>query len=104
MKKPEVWLGRSGHGFVPDFNLSALSQSKAISHKHASVTFLPEQHAYCINLLGKNGIKVNGVLHKTTADVPTPQIPLQHGDLIETAHFQYFFMVPAEALTRGPVA
>lgn len=76
-----------------------LGPSKVISRQHASIYFNSNESRWCLQVKGRNALKVNGTPWRAN-----DTDPLNSGDVIEVGGVEMMFVLPAElsALTIAP--
>ncbi|KAJ7961578.1 FHA domain-containing protein FHA2 [Quillaja saponaria] len=98
MQTYSIILGRNSKTSTVDLDLSSLGGGMKISRHHAHIFYDFTNHHFALEVLGKNGCLVKGVLHLPSN---TP-IKLNSQDLIQIGDKQFYFLLPRRGISRGP--
>ncbi|RRT56500.1 hypothetical protein B296_00033149 [Ensete ventricosum] len=97
MQTYSIILGRNSKTSAVDVDLATLGGGMNISRHHARIFYDFPRRRFALEVLGKNGCLVEGVLH-----VPgTPPIKLDSQDLLQMGDKQFYFLLPSRSFFGG---
>ncbi|CAD5177992.1 FHA domain-containing protein FHA2-like [Musa acuminata AAA Group] len=97
MQTYSIILGRNSKTSAVDVDLATLGGGMNISRHHARIFYDFPRRRFALEVLGKNGCLVEGVLH-----VPgTPPIKLDSQDLLQIGDKQFYFLLPSRSFFGG---
>uniref|UniRef100_A0A061QN52 Forkhead-associated domain-containing family protein n=1 Tax=Tetraselmis sp. GSL018 TaxID=582737 RepID=A0A061QN52_9CHLO len=94
VKKYEIVLGRKSKSSNLDI---VLGDNMNISRKHAKIVFNFAKGAFQLEVLGKNGVTVGGVLYTPSSD----PLALKSKDLLQIGDTSFFFLLPSSSSQSG---
>ncbi|GMH39980.1 hypothetical protein BSKO_07884 [Bryopsis sp. KO-2023] len=95
MRKYEIGLGRKSKSNSLDV---VLGDHMNISRKHACIRYNFDKGIFELEVLGKNGVTIRGVLHTPAS----PPMELRSRDLIQMGDKSFYFLLPKDASRLGP--
>ncbi|XP_073013369.1 FHA domain-containing protein FHA2-like [Typha latifolia] len=101
MQTYSIVLGRNSKKSEVDVDLASLGGGMNISRHHARIFYDFPRRRFALEVIGKNGCLVEGVLH-----VPgTPPVKLDSQDLLQIGDKQFYFLLPSRSIFDArPVA
>ncbi|WOL02507.1 FHA domain-containing protein FHA2-like [Canna indica] len=97
MQTYSIVLGRNSKTSAVDVDLVELGGGMNISRHHARIFYDFTRRRFALEVLGKNGCLVEGVLH-----VPgTPPVKLDSQDLLQMGDKQFYFLLPTRSIFGG---
>ncbi|KAF3334362.1 FHA domain-containing protein FHA2 [Carex littledalei] len=96
MQTYSIVIGRSSKklGGEVDVDLSGIGGGMNISRRHARIFYDFSRRRFALEVLGKNGCYVEGVLH-----VPGSQpVKLDSKDLLQIGDLQFYFLLPTRSI------
>ncbi|OIW21054.1 hypothetical protein TanjilG_28403 [Lupinus angustifolius] len=90
MQTYSIILGRNSKNFIVDLDLTSLGGGKKISRQHARIFFDFTSRRFALEVLGKNGCFVQGMLHLPG----NPMVQLNSQDLIQIGDIKFYFLLP----------
>ncbi|KAG1331505.1 transcriptional activator FHA1-like [Cocos nucifera] len=94
MQSYSIILGRNSKKSEVDVDLASLGGGMNISRHHARIFYDFPRRRFALEVLGKNGCVVEGVLH-----VPgTPPVKLDSQDLLQMGDKQFYFLLPSRSI------
>lgn len=100
MQTYSIVLGRNSKRAEVDVDLTSLGGGMSISRKHARIFYDFARRRFALEVLGKNGCFVEGVLH-----VPgTAPVKLDSQDLLQIGEKKFYFLLPSRSLFASDVA
>ncbi|BDA48938.1 probable transcriptional activator FHA1 at N-terminal half [Coccomyxa sp. Obi] len=94
-KKYEIVIGRKSKSSVVDV---VLGDTMSISRQHAKILYKFDRGVWELQVLGKNGVTVQGTLHTPSS----PPVVLRSQDLIQIADRSFYFLLPRQQQWVGP--
>ncbi|CAM6111702.1 unnamed protein product [Calypogeia fissa] len=94
MQTYSIILGRNSKKSSVDVDLAGLGGGMNISRQHARIYYDFERRRFVLEVLGKNGCYVEGVLYLPG----TPSIKLDSQDLLQIGDKKFYFLLPAKKL------
>ncbi|KAJ0253037.1 Forkhead-associated (FHA) domain-containing protein [Hirschfeldia incana] len=99
MQTYSIILGRnSKKSTVVDVDLSSLGGGMNISRNHARIFYDFTRRRFALEVLGKNGCLVEGVLHLPG----NPAVKLDSQDLLQIGDKEFYFLLPVRSILDGP--
>ncbi|KAG6394216.1 hypothetical protein SASPL_144797 [Salvia splendens] len=99
MQTYSIILGRNSKNSAVDVDLSSLGGGMNISRRHARIFYDFQRRRFALEVLGRNGCYVEGVLH-----VPGhPPIKLDSQDRLEIGDKEFYFLLPVRSILGGPI-
>ncbi|XP_042066982.1 FHA domain-containing protein FHA2-like [Salvia splendens] len=99
MQTYSIILGRNSKNSAVDVDLSSLGGGMNISRRHARIFYDFQRRRFALEVLGRNGCYVEGVLH-----VPGhPPIKLDSQDRLEIGDKEFYFLLPGRSILGGPI-
>ncbi|KAL6497870.1 FHA domain-containing protein fha2 [Orobanche hederae] len=99
MQTYSIILGRNSKKSTVDVDLSSLGGGMNISRHHARIFYDFQRRRFALEVLGKNGCFVEGVLH-----VPGhPPVKLDSQDLLQIGDKEFYFLLPVRSILGGPI-
>lgn len=95
MQTYSIILGRNSKKSSVDVDLAGLGGGMNISRQHARIYYDFERRRFVLEVLGKNGCYVEGVLYLPG----TPSIKLDSQNLLQIGDKKFYFLLPARKLT-----
>ncbi|VVB17764.1 unnamed protein product [Arabis nemorensis] len=99
MQTYSIMLGRNSKKSTVDVDLSSLGGGMNISRNHARIFYDFTRRRFALEVLGKNGCLVEGVLHLPG----NPTVKLDSQDLLQIGDKEFYFLLPVRSLLGGPV-
>lgn len=94
MQTYSIILGRNSKKSEVDVDLASLGGGMNISRHHARIFYDFSRRRFALEVIGKNGCVVEGVLH-----VPgTPPVKLDSQDLLQMGDKQFYFLLPSRSI------
>ncbi|XP_057808928.1 FHA domain-containing protein FHA2-like [Salvia miltiorrhiza] len=100
MQTYSIILGRNSKKSAVDVDLSSLGGGMNISRHHARIFYDFQRRRFALEVLGKNGCFVEGVLHLPGH----PPVKLDSQDLLQIGDKEFYFLLPVRSILGGPVA
>ncbi|CAJ1794410.1 unnamed protein product [Sphenostylis stenocarpa] len=100
MQTYSIVLGRNSKKSTVDVDLSSLGGGMNISRHHARIFYDFARRRFALEVLGKNGCLVEGVLHLPG----NPPVKLDSQDLLQIGDKEFYFLLPVRSILGGPVA
>ncbi|KAL5204295.1 hypothetical protein ABZP36_009166 [Zizania latifolia] len=99
-KKNQPYGGGDAHPDDVDVDLGILGGGMNVSRRHARIYYDFARRRFALEVLGKNGCLVEGVLH-----VPgSPPIKLDSQDLLQMGDAQFYFLLPSRSVFETDAA
>lgn len=99
MQTYSIILGRNSKKSNVDVDLSSLGGGMNISRHHARIFYDFARRRFALEVLGKNGCLVEGVLHLPG----NPPVKLDSQDLLQIGDKEFYFLLPARSILGGAV-
>ncbi|CAK9323643.1 unnamed protein product [Citrullus colocynthis] len=99
MQTYSIILGRNSKKSTVDVDLSSLGGGMNISRHHARIFYDFTRRRFALEVLGKNGCLVEGVLH-LPGNAP---VKLDSQDLLQIGDKEFYFLLPVRNILGGPV-
>ncbi|XP_050205863.1 FHA domain-containing protein FHA2 [Mercurialis annua] len=97
MQTYSIVLGRNSKKSTVDVDLSSLGGGMNISRHHARIFYDFTRRRFALEVLGKNGCLVEGVLH-----LPGNQpVKLDSQDLLQIGDKEFYFLLPVRSILGG---
>ncbi|KAG0583649.1 hypothetical protein KC19_3G151900 [Ceratodon purpureus] len=100
MQTYSIVLGRNSKKSSVDVDLAGLGGGMNISRQHARILYDFERRRFVLEVLGKNGCYVEGVLHMPG----TSPVKLDSQDLLQIGEKRFYFLLPAKKIARSVAA
>ncbi|WOL11385.1 FHA domain-containing protein FHA2-like [Canna indica] len=101
MQTYSIVLGRNSKTSAVDVDLASIGGGMNISRRHARIFYDFPRRRFALEVLGKNGCLVEGVLHEPGS----PPVKLDSQDLLQIGDKQFYFLLPSRSVfDAGPVA
>lgn len=97
MQTYSIILGRNSKKSTVDVDLSSLGGGMNISRHHARIFYDFQRRRFALEVLGKNGCSVEGVLHLPG----TPPVKLDSQDLLQIGDKEFYFLLPVRSILGG---
>ncbi|KAK4847152.1 hypothetical protein QYF36_026301 [Acer negundo] len=97
MQTYSIILGRNSKKSTVDVDLSSLGGGMNISRHHARIFYDFTRRRFALEVLGKNGCLVEGVLHLPG----NPPVKLDSQDLLQIGDKEFYFLLPVRSIL-GP--
>nr|GEV88768.1 hypothetical protein [Tanacetum cinerariifolium] len=97
MQTYSIILGRTSKKSTVDVDLSSLGGGMNISRHHARIFYDFKRRRFALEVLGKNGCLVEGVLHLPG----TQPVKLDSQDLLQIGDKEFYFLLPVRSLLSG---
>ncbi|XP_071698269.1 FHA domain-containing protein FHA2-like [Rutidosis leptorrhynchoides] len=94
MQTYSIILGRNSKKSTVDVDLSSLGGGMNISRHHARIFYDFQRRRFALEVLGKNGCSVEGVLHLPG----TPPVKLDSQDLLQIGDKEFYFLLPVRSI------
>lgn len=94
MQTYSIILGRNSKKSTVDVDLSSLGGGMNISRHHARIFYDFQRRRFALEVLGKNGCQVEGVLHLPG----TPPVKLDSQDLLQIGDKEFYFLLPVRSI------
>lgn len=98
MQTYSIILGRNSKKSSVDVDLSSLGGGMNISRHHARIFYDFQRRRFALEVLGKNGCFVEGVLHLPG----NPPVKLDSQDLLQIGDKEFYFLLPVRSILGGP--
>nr|XP_027186533.1 transcriptional activator FHA1 isoform X2 [Cicer arietinum] len=98
MQTYSIILGRNSKKSTVDVDLSSLGGGMNISRHHARIFYDFARRRFALEVLGKNGCLVEGVLHLPG----NPPVKLDSQDLLQIGDKEFYFLLPVRSILGGP--
>ncbi|KAF3438651.1 hypothetical protein FNV43_RR21415 [Rhamnella rubrinervis] len=99
MQTYSIILGRNSKKSTVDVDLSSLGGGMNISRNHARIFYDFARRRFALEVLGKNGCLVEGVLHLPN----NPPVKLDSQDLLQIGDKEFYFLLPVRSILGGPI-
>ncbi|GFP93488.1 fork head transcription factor 1 [Phtheirospermum japonicum] len=99
MQTYSIILGRNSKKSTVDVDLSSLGGGMNISRHHARIFYDFQRRRFALEVLGKNGCFVEGVLHLPGH----PPVKLDSQDLLQIGDKEFYFLLPVRSILGGPI-
>ncbi|KAM5563038.1 FHA domain-containing protein FHA2 [Rosa sericea] len=99
MQTYSIILGRNSKKSTVDVDLSSLGGGMNISRHHARIFYDFTRRRFALEVLGKNGCLVEGVLHLPG----NPPVKLDSQDLLQIGDKEFYFLLPVRSILGGPI-
>ncbi|WRX08708.1 Forkhead-associated (FHA) domain - like 1 [Theobroma cacao] len=100
MQTYSIMLGRNSKKSSVDVDLASLGGGMNISRHHARIFYDFTRRRFALEVLGKNGCLVEGVLHLPG----NPPVKLDSQDLLQIGDKEFYFLLPVRSILGGPLA
>ncbi|XP_065875564.1 FHA domain-containing protein FHA2 [Euphorbia lathyris] len=100
MQTYSIILGRNSKKSNVDVDLSSLGGGMNISRHHARIFYDFTRRRFALEVLGKNGCLVEGVLHLPG----NPPVKLDSQDLLQIGDKEFYFLLPVRSILGGHLA
>ncbi|CAK9221739.1 unnamed protein product [Sphagnum jensenii] len=100
MQTYSILLGRNSKKSFVDVDLAGLGGGMNISRQHARIFYDFERRRFVLEVVGKNGCYVEGVLH-LPGNGP---VKLDSQDLLQIGDKKFYFLLPARKIARAVTA
>ncbi|CAK7349388.1 unnamed protein product [Dovyalis caffra] len=97
MQTYSIILGRNSKKSTVDVDLSSLGGGMNISRHHARIFYDFTRRRFALEVLGKNGCLVEGVLHLPG----NPHVKLDSQDLLQIGDKEFYFLLPVRSILGG---
>lgn len=97
MQTYSIILGRNSKKSTVDVDLSSLGGGMNISRHHARIFYDFQRRRFALEVLGKNGCLVEGVLHLPG----NPPVKLDSQDLLQIGDKEFYFLLPVRSILGG---
>ncbi|XP_072974051.1 FHA domain-containing protein FHA2-like [Typha angustifolia] len=94
MQTYSIMLGRNSKKSTVDVDLSSLGGGMNISRHHARIFYDFQRRRFALDVIGKNGCLVEGVLHLPGS----PPVKLDSQDLLQIGDKKFYFLLPARSI------
>ncbi|KAF5726577.1 forkhead-associated domain-containing family protein [Tripterygium wilfordii] len=99
MQTYSIILGRNSKKSTVDVDLASLGGGMNISRHHARIFYDFTRRRFALEVLGKNGCLVEGVLHLPG----NPPVKLDSQDLLQIGDKEFYFLLPVRSILGGHV-
>ena len=99
MQTYSIILGRNSKKSTVDVDLSSLGGGMNISRHHARIFYDFARRRFALEVIGKNGCVVEGVLHLPG----NPPVKLDSQDLLQIGDKEFYFLLPVRSILGGPL-
>ncbi|KAJ8634319.1 hypothetical protein MRB53_027655 [Persea americana] len=99
MQTYSIVLGRNSKKSTVDVDLASLGGGMNISRHHARIFYDFQRRRFALDVLGKNGCFVEGVLHLPG----NPPVKLDSQDLLQIGDKKFYFLLPVRSILGGGV-
>ncbi|XP_073317176.1 FHA domain-containing protein FHA2 [Primulina huaijiensis] len=99
MQTYSIILGRNSKKSSVDVDLSSLGGGMNISRNHARIFYDFQRRRFALEVLGKNGCFVEGVLHLPGHN----PVKLDSQDLLQIGDKEFYFLLPVRSILGGPI-
>ncbi|XP_039027448.1 FHA domain-containing protein FHA2-like isoform X2 [Hibiscus syriacus] len=100
MQTYSIMLGRNSKKSTVDVDLVSLGGGMNISRHHARIFYDFTRRRFALEVLGKNGCLVEGVLHLPG----NPPVKLDSQDLLQIGDKEFYFLLPVRSILGGVLA
>ncbi|XP_058103228.1 FHA domain-containing protein FHA2 [Magnolia sinica] len=97
MQTYSIILGRNSKKSTVDVDLSSLGGGMNISRHHARIFYDFQRRRFALEVVGKNGCFVEGVLHLPG----NPPVKLDSQDLLQIGDKKFYFLLPIRSILGG---
>ncbi|XP_051131971.1 FHA domain-containing protein FHA2 [Andrographis paniculata] len=97
MQTYSIILGRNSKKSTVDVDLASLGGGMNISRHHARIFYDFQRRRFALEVLGKNGCFVEGVLHLPG----NPPVKLDSQDLLQIGDKEFYFLLPIRSILGG---
>ncbi|CAN1302090.1 FHA domain-containing protein FHA2 [Linum perenne] len=97
MQTYSIVLGRNSKKSSVDVDLTSLGGGMNISRHHARIFYDFTRRRFALDVLGKNGCLVEGVLHLPG----NPPVKLDSQDLLQIGDKEFYFLLPVRSILGG---
>ncbi|XWS31250.1 hypothetical protein CRYUN_Cryun23aG0061400 [Craigia yunnanensis] len=97
MQTYSIMLGRNSKKSTVDVDLASLGGGMNISRNHARIFYDFTRRRFALEVLGKNGCLVEGVLHLPG----NPPVKLDSQDLLQIGDKEFYFLLPVRSILGG---
>lgn len=97
MQTYSIILGRNSKKSTVDVDLASLGGGMNISRHHARIFYDFQRRRFALEVLGKNGCLVEGVLHLPGH----PPVKLDSQDLLQIGDKEFYFLLPVRNILGG---
>ncbi|KAH9609019.1 hypothetical protein KSS87_022275 [Heliosperma pusillum] len=97
MQTYSIILGRNSKKSSVDVDLASLGGGMNISRHHARIFYDFQRRRFALEVLGKNGCLVEGVLHLPG----NPPVKLDSQDLLQIGDKEFYFLLPVRNILGG---
>ncbi|XP_021864652.1 FHA domain-containing protein FHA2 isoform X2 [Spinacia oleracea] len=97
MQTYSIILGRNSKKSTVDVDLASLGGGMNISRHHARIFYDFQRRRFALEVLGKNGCLVEGVLH-LPGNIP---VKLDSQDLLQIGDKEFYFLLPVRNILGG---
>ncbi|KAG1363455.1 FHA domain-containing protein FHA1 [Cocos nucifera] len=94
MQTYSIMLGRNSKKSAVDVDLSSLGGGMNISRHHARIFYDFQRRRFALDVIGKNGCLVEGVLHLPG----NPPVKLDSQDLLQIGDKRFYFLLPTRSI------
>lgn len=94
MQAYSIVLGRNSKKSTVDVDLASLGGGMNISRTHARIFYDFQRRRFALDVLGKNGCLVEGVLHLPES----PPVKLDSQDLLQIGDKKFYFLLPTRSI------
>jgi hypothetical protein len=94
MQTYSIMLGRNSKKSTVDVDLSSLGGGMNISRHHARIFYDFQRRRFALDVIGKNGCLVEGVLHLPG----NPPVKLDSQDLLQIGDKKFYFLLPTRSI------
>ncbi|MBA0852115.1 hypothetical protein Goshw_001403 [Gossypium schwendimanii] len=95
-----IMLGRNSEKSIVDVDLASLGGGMNISRHHSRIFYDFARHRLALEVLGKNGCLVEGVLHLPG----NPPVRLDSQDLLQIGDKEFYFLLPVRSILGGALS
>ena len=99
MQTYSIMLGRNSKNSAVDVDLSSLGGGTGVSRHHARIFYDFTRRRFAMEVLGRNGCIVEGVLHLPGG----PPVKLDSQDLLRIGDKEFYFLLPSKSVTFHPM-
>lgn len=99
MQTYSIMLGRNSKKSTVDVDLASLGGGMNISRHHARIFYDFTRRRFALEVLGKNGCLVEGVLHLPG----TAPVKLDSQDLLQIGDKEFYFLLPVRSILGGSI-
>ncbi|CAK9140924.1 unnamed protein product [Ilex paraguariensis] len=98
MQTYSIILGRNSKQSTVDVDLSSLGRGMNISRQHVRIFYDFQRRRFALEVLGKNGCFVEGVLHLPG----NPPVKLDSQGSLQIGDKEFYFLLPVRSILGGP--